>query len=642
MHLPAYGYPVATLGNTVINYLRSKARSVYGQAVLTGRLDTCSWDSVRKFLIDNFYNRDPLSVAKLTELKMTAGQRISDFIADFENATRKCYGIFTDKENGPVQDILKQIFINNLTPTHRKRALKLDIKSCPSFDAITKHLEECEYADRLCPEIPNQCLSANNCNERPDNVTAAVTQIETAAGPPSETETSEHSDNCSVSRLKKEVKFIRKEVFKMKQQCHKPQAEYRSVCSGDSAPVEQSWRKQNQNCCSDRVELMENKISSLQEGFQEQANALKQLGQDLFDLKERYKKGFDLVRDEMGELNQIVSEQSSSLVKQTADTVLKRQVSHQNSELTDIRNDLASVDKNLRTTLANFELEVNTRLSKASADSEQTNTKLTTLKNETETNYNCLKTRLASSGVDNHRRQTAKTTKASSKPVLMTSVEFDSDGYVKDYEAATAKTAPAIRRSVGAVNTSTGPPKMANDQSGQKESPNECHSSTVPHKFNRFGLKLVDVKADGNCLFRALSEQLYGEEQHHDTLREYVCNVVSDNVDHFSDFLDCKTDDFLHDLACPGAYAGNEAISAFSKAQGVQVFIHQFRHRNVLRVSPDAKTERDGPGCGPRQIHIAYDSGKQHYYSVRTDDWFYEPPDIRQLMKDHGIEVVDI
>ena len=51
--------------------------------------------------------------------------------------------------------------------------------------------------------------------------------------------------------------------------------------------------------------------------------------------------------------------------------------------------------------------------------------------------------------------------------------------------------------------------------------------------------------------------------------------MVSDNSDHYSKFLDCKTDKFLQDLSHPGAYAGNEAISAFSKAHDAQVFIHQ-------------------------------------------------------------------
>ena len=122
------------------------------------------------------------------------------------------------------------------------------------------------------------------------------------------------------------------------------------------------------------------------------------------------------------------------------------------------------------------------------------------------------------------------------------------------------------------------------------------------------------------------------------TLRENICDVVSNNADHFSQFLDCAPDKFLQDLSRPGAYAGNEAISAFSKAHGVDVFIHQLKHQDILRISPYENTKLGGRG----QIHLAYDSENQHYYSVKAADFCNEPPDIGQLMKEHGVTVVDI
>ena len=334
IYLPAYGYPVQTLGNTILNFLKSDALSVYRQAVLTNKVDIYDWSSVEKFMIDQFYYRDPLSVIKLMELKMKAGQRISDFTAEFKTAARKCRGIFMDKENGPAQDILKQVYINNLTGMHRERALQTDMKTCPSFNSLVKHLYEREYADMLQSEHAKQSPAANS-EGHVNSITAAVTEITVSEKP---TETSEHSNDNTVSRLKKELKFIRKEVFKLKQQFHQPQTKIPSVCSVDIAPAEQ---KQDLNCCSDRVERLEHAFSHMQESFKEQTSALEQLGNDLLDLESKTGKGYDLIRDEISKLEKNVSEQSSKL-RSEVDTALKKQSEHTSTQLVKIRGDLVT------------------------------------------------------------------------------------------------------------------------------------------------------------------------------------------------------------------------------------------------------------------------------------------------------------
>ena len=441
IYLPAYGYPVETLGNTILSYLKSDARSVYGQAVLTNQVDTHDWSSVEKFMIDHFYYRDPLSVIKLMDMKMKAGQRISDFTAEFKTAARKCKGIFMDKENGPVQDILKQVYIHNLNGIHRERALQTDIKRSPSFNGLVKHLYECEYADMLRSEHAKQNPAANSVGH--DNGIAAVTEI-MASAKSTEISESEHSDNCTVARLKKELKFIRKEVFKLKQQFHdQPQTKFQSVCSVDSAPVVQSWRQQDQICCSDRVERLEHEFSHLQESFKEQTRALEHLSNDLFHLESKTGKGWDLVRDEISGLDQIVSEQSSRLRAEVG-TVLKKQSEHSNSELAKIRGELVNDNQGLKTDLADFQQEVNAKLSRTSADCRQINTKLTALNRKVEPNYDPRRVRVEGNGVDAQKRHTEQITKTSPAPVSVTMAEFDSDGQVKDYVAATAKKAPAL------------------------------------------------------------------------------------------------------------------------------------------------------------------------------------------------------
>ena len=52
------------------------------------------------------------------------------------------------------------------------------------------------------------------------------------------------------------------------------------------------------------------------------------------------------------------------------------------------------------------------------------------------------------------------------------------------------------------------------------------------------GLSIVDMNADGNCLFRSLSDQLYGDYgNRHDEVRSDVCDFLQDNEEEFKFFL---------------------------------------------------------------------------------------------------------
>lgn len=47
------------------------------------------------------------------------------------------------------------------------------------------------------------------------------------------------------------------------------------------------------------------------------------------------------------------------------------------------------------------------------------------------------------------------------------------------------------------------------------------------------GLELRDITGDGNCFFRALSDQLNGNESEHIRYRREVCKYMRENRDEF-------------------------------------------------------------------------------------------------------------
>ncbi|XP_036068815.1 OTU domain-containing protein 3 isoform X2 [Oryzias melastigma] len=130
------------------------------------------------------------------------------------------------------------------------------------------------------------------------------------------------------------------------------------------------------------------------------------------------------------------------------------------------------------------------------------------------------------------------------------------------------------------------------------------------NQLQALGLKLREVPGDGNCLFRALGDQLQGHSRDHLQLRqETVCYMTSHRQD-FEPFVedDVPFAQHLSNLSQPGTFAGNDAIVAFARSQQVKVVIHQL-NTPLWEINGSEKQV-----C--RELHIAYRYG-DHYDSVR-------------------------
>ena len=94
------------------------------------------------------------------------------------------------------------------------------------------------------------------------------------------------------------------------------------------------------------------------------------------------------------------------------------------------------------------------------------------------------------------------------------------------------------------------------------------------------GLIVKDVRGDGNCLFRAISVNLYGSEEQH----AYIRKTVADYLEGHSDQIECteftnqddslSLSDHIIKLSQDGYWAGEDAILAVANVYHctVQVF----------------------------------------------------------------------
>ncbi|MCJ1311976.1 hypothetical protein MMC25_005650 [Agyrium rufum] len=165
------------------------------------------------------------------------------------------------------------------------------------------------------------------------------------------------------------------------------------------------------------------------------------------------------------------------------------------------------------------------------------------------------------------------------------------------------------------------------------------------------GLYTVDTDGNGNCLFHALSDQLYGNQSRHEELRLGTISQMRDDPDSYKPFLavyngggvrrnpkrknagafsspaneapptpeqvDAAFEAHLKQMAKGGTYGDNMEIRAFSQKYGVDVTIYK----------PDCVyvMSSDHTAIGSRPVvHIAHHVF-EHFSSIRNIDGPHAP-----------------
>ncbi|KAI9880624.1 MAG: hypothetical protein M1830_001975 [Pleopsidium flavum] len=158
-----------------------------------------------------------------------------------------------------------------------------------------------------------------------------------------------------------------------------------------------------------------------------------------------------------------------------------------------------------------------------------------------------------------------------------------------------------------------------------------------------FGLYAADIRGDGNCLFNALSDQLYGTQSSHQEIRTRVIDYMREHASYYKQFIDVHPgggvrrnpkrknagaystpvnyfpptpeevdrvfESHLQQMIRGGTYGDNMEITAFSAAFGVDVKIYQ-RDFAYMVSGRDEDVKRD-------VVHIAYHIW-EHYSSIRN------------------------
>lgn len=165
---------------------------------------------------------------------------------------------------------------------------------------------------------------------------------------------------------------------------------------------------------------------------------------------------------------------------------------------------------------------------------------------------------------------------------------------------------PCTSTSTNVSEQSSIPSAKSNQIPVQKEQDISSFNNTL----RKQSLTIRDVAHDGNCFFRAVSDQLFGSEETHFELRNQACDYLSQNQKRYESFIEDHSsfDDYVTNMRKNGIWADNLEIQAISETLGVNIRIHRSQE------SPYDIINHHHPGAP--YLHLSYHFN-EHYASVR-------------------------
>ena len=128
-------------------------------------------------------------------------------------------------------------------------------------------------------------------------------------------------------------------------------------------------------------------------------------------------------------------------------------------------------------------------------------------------------------------------------------------------------------------------------------------------ELKKLGFYIKEVKGDGNCLFRSVSEQLEGNENNYEIYRQKCVDYMKENKDAFIPFLEEEEpiDTYIEKISKDGEWGGNLEIYALSMALNANFYIYIHEQPIYIVKTVDETTNN---------IMMTYHNGK-HYNSLR-------------------------
>ncbi|XP_072966577.1 OVARIAN TUMOR DOMAIN-containing deubiquitinating enzyme 12-like [Typha angustifolia] len=142
--------------------------------------------------------------------------------------------------------------------------------------------------------------------------------------------------------------------------------------------------------------------------------------------------------------------------------------------------------------------------------------------------------------------------------------------------------------------------------------------ATSDHERLIYRLRLYDlierkVLGDGNCQFRALSDQFYRSPDHHKFVRQQIINQLESHPENYEGYVPMAYSEYLEKLKRSGEWGDHVTLQAAADSYGVKIFvITSFKDTSYIEIVPKIQKSK-------RVIFLSF-WAEVHYNSIYPED----------------------
>ncbi|XVE59065.1 hypothetical protein DITRI_Ditri05aG0015000 [Diplodiscus trichospermus] len=124
-----------------------------------------------------------------------------------------------------------------------------------------------------------------------------------------------------------------------------------------------------------------------------------------------------------------------------------------------------------------------------------------------------------------------------------------------------------------------------------------------------YNLVELKVEGDGNCQFRALSDQFYRTPEHHEFVRQQIVNRLKSYPDIYEGYVPMAYGDYLEKMSKSGEWGDHVTLQAAADSYGVKIFvITSFKDTCYIEILPNVQRSK-------RVIFLSF-WAEVHYNSI--------------------------
>ena len=133
-------------------------------------------------------------------------------------------------------------------------------------------------------------------------------------------------------------------------------------------------------------------------------------------------------------------------------------------------------------------------------------------------------------------------------------------------------------------------------------------------------MRIEEQDTDGNCLFRSVAYQVYGEENMYHFMRQKCMDYIIVCRDYFKDFIDRDIDGNIEEYClrkrADKVWGDDIEIEALSEIYGrpIEIYAYSSQPMRTFHEQPEEGEEQLTP------IRVSY-HGRNHYNAVVPQDW---------------------